>query len=90
MTSYSHNDRVTHRKLLEKNQIQQKICYGDDIYDMYPEVYTFKEMVIKFGSIPKSKSMTNLPDYLIQNSKRFGFLLPNGCIREDFNTSLTN
>lgn len=89
MTSYSHNDRVSHQKLLEKSQIQRKICDGDDIFDMFPEVYTFKEMFLKFGSIPKSKSMTNLPDYLIQNAKRFAFLLPNGCIREDFVSSMT-
>jgi len=89
MTSYSHNDRVVDKKLLDKNEIQKKICNGEDIYDMYPEVYSFKEMVLKFGAIPKSKTMTNLPKHLVQNPEKFTFLLPNGCIREDFNQSTT-
>lgn len=77
-----------HEKLLEKVEIQRKICSGDNVFDMLPEVYTFKELFIKFGSIPKSNAMTHLPDYLIQNAKRFAFLLPNGCVREDFNATL--
>ncbi|CAG2171211.1 unnamed protein product [Oppiella nova] len=85
MTSYSHNDRVIDEKVLDKNEIQKKICNGEDVYDMYPEVYSFKEMVLKFGAIPESKTMTNLPKHLIQNPGKFIFLLPNGCIREDFN-----
>ena len=89
MTSYSHNDRVTHQKLLDKKEIQRKICNGDDVYDMYPEVYTFKEMFLKFGSIPKSKSMTNLPKHLLENPEKFAFLLPNGCVREDYDKDMT-
>jgi len=85
MTSYSHNDRVTHEELLYKSEIQKKICNGEDVFDMYPEVYTFRELVMKIGAIPKSKSLTDLPKYLIENSKKFAFLLPNGCVREDFN-----
>jgi beta-1,4-mannosyl-glycoprotein beta-1,4-N-acetylglucosaminyltransferase len=83
MTSYSHNDRVTHNSLLDKKEIQRKICEGKDVFDMYPEVYTFKELVLKIGSIPKSTLMTNLPKYLIENYKKFSYLLPNGCLRED-------
>ncbi|XP_054154218.1 beta-1,4-mannosyl-glycoprotein 4-beta-N-acetylglucosaminyltransferase-like [Oppia nitens] len=82
MTSYSHNDRVLDRKLLNINEIQRKICTGDDLYDMYPEVYTFREMIAKFGSIPKSKSMTRLPKHVIENREKFVFLLPDGCLRE--------
>jgi len=85
MTSYSHNDRVTHHKLLDKNQIQRKICHGEDIFDMYPEVYTFRDLFIKIGPIPKSTSLTDLPKYLIENPQKFAFLLPNGCIRDDAN-----
>ncbi len=83
MTSYSHNDRVTHEKLLDKKEIQRKICNGEDVFDMYPEAYSFKQLVLKMGAIPKSTSMMNLPKYLIENTKKFSFLLPNGCIRED-------
>ena len=82
MTSYSHNDRVTHEGLLDKNQLQQRICQGRDVFEMFPEVYSFKEMMIKFGDIKPSKSLTNLPKYLLQHPERFKFLLPGGCIRE--------
>ena len=87
MTSYSHNDRVVDQKVLLKEEIQRKVCSGQDVYDMYPEVYSFREMALKFGPIPKSKTMTNLPKHLIQNPQKFAFLLPNGCVREDYKST---
>ncbi|CAG2115453.1 unnamed protein product [Medioppia subpectinata] len=89
MTSYSHNDRVMDEKLLLKEEIQKKICNGEDVYDMYPEVYSFRELVLKFGAIPKSKTMTNLPKHLMRNPTKFAFLLPNGCVREDYNQTIS-
>lgn len=85
MTSYSHNDRVLHpEKQLDKAEIQKKICEGSDVFDMLPEVYSFGEMLTKLsGRMERVNSLTNLPRYLVEKRKRFAFLLPEGCQRED-------
>ncbi|GAA0148545.1 glycosyltransferase [Lithospermum erythrorhizon] len=81
MTAYSHADRVKSRDFLDFDRIQKIICKGDDIFDMLPEEYTFQELIKKLGSIPRSTSAVNLPPYLIENSDKFRFLLPGGCLR---------
>ncbi|XP_024978876.1 beta-1,4-mannosyl-glycoprotein 4-beta-N-acetylglucosaminyltransferase-like [Cynara cardunculus var. scolymus] len=81
MTSYSHADRVKNKEHLDHSRIQQKICNGDDLYDMLPEEYTFKNLIGKMGSIPHSASAVHLPTYLIENAEKFKFLLPGGCLR---------
>ncbi|CAG8782727.1 7056_t:CDS:1, partial [Dentiscutata erythropus] len=85
MTSYSHNDRVTSQDLLDDDAIQDKICQGKNIYGMFPEAYTFKELFGKLGDVSKSNSMVGLPKYLLENKDKFPFLLPGGCIRESGN-----
>lgn len=82
MTAYSHADRVKSADFLDESRIQQIICRGDDLYDMLPEEYSFRELITKMGSIPKSASAVHLPSALIQNAERFRFLLPGGCLRE--------
>ncbi|CAG8809860.1 18174_t:CDS:1, partial [Racocetra fulgida] len=82
MTSYSHNDRVTNQDLLDDNAIQDKICEGKNIFGMFPEAYSFKDLISKLGNIPKSNSLVGLPKYLLENNDKFPFLLPGGCIRE--------
>ncbi|KAL6221284.1 hypothetical protein ACLB2K_009035 [Fragaria x ananassa] len=82
MSAYNHADRVWRRDFLDYGRIQKLICQGDDLFDMLPEGYTFKEVISKMGSIPKSASAINLPAYLIKNADKFRFLLPGGCIRE--------
>ncbi|KAL6223865.1 hypothetical protein ACLB2K_002722 [Fragaria x ananassa] len=82
MSAYSHADRVWWRDFLDYGRIQKLICQGDDLFDMLPEGYTFKEVISKMGSNPKSASAINLPAYLIKNADKFRFLLPGGCIRE--------
>lgn len=83
MRAYSHADRVKRASFLDAERIQRIICEGDDLFDMLPEEYSFKELIKKMGPIPKSASAVNLPSYLIQNAQRFQFLLPGGCVRED-------
>jgi beta-1,4-mannosyl-glycoprotein beta-1,4-N-acetylglucosaminyltransferase len=83
MQAYSHADRVTDPALLEDARIQQVVCSGDDIYDMFPEAYTFLELARRLGQIAKSTSMRDLPGYLIANAERFKYLLPGGCRREE-------
>uniref|UniRef100_A0A803QAQ9 Beta-1,4-mannosyl-glycoprotein 4-beta-N-acetylglucosaminyltransferase n=1 Tax=Cannabis sativa TaxID=3483 RepID=A0A803QAQ9_CANSA len=82
MTAYSHADRVTHKDFLNFSRIQKFICGGNDLFDMLPEEYSFKELIKKMGPIPRSASAVHLPSYLIQNADKFKFLLPGGCLRE--------
>ncbi|XWS27036.1 hypothetical protein CRYUN_Cryun26dG0081400 [Craigia yunnanensis] len=88
MTGYSHADRVKRMDFLNYSRIQKIICRGDDLFDMLPEEYSFKELIKKMGSIPHSTSAVHLPAYLIENADRYRFLLPGGCVRhKDFTTS---
>ncbi|PWA93582.1 Glycosyl transferase, family 17 [Artemisia annua] len=81
MKAYSHADRVKNKDHLDHKKIQEKICNGDDLYDMLPEEYTFKDLIGKMGSVPRSASAVHLPTYLIENAEKFKFLLPGGCLR---------
>lgn len=81
MTAYSHADRVRRKEFLKHSRIQELICRGDDLFDMLPEEYSFKDLINKMGSIPKSASAVHIPSYLIENAKKFKFLLPGGCLR---------
>ncbi|KAF8413506.1 hypothetical protein HHK36_001496 [Tetracentron sinense] len=82
MTAYSHADRVRWQNFLNHSRIQKIICRGDDLFDMLPEEYSFRELIKKMGSIPRSASAIHLPSYLIENANKFKFLLPGGCLRE--------
>ncbi|XP_021760764.1 uncharacterized protein LOC110725604 isoform X2 [Chenopodium quinoa] len=82
MTAYSHADRVKKKEFLDHRRIQKLICKGDNLFDMLPEEYNFKELIKKMGSIPRSSSAVHLPAYLIENTDKYKFLLPGGCVRE--------
>ncbi|KAG0352320.1 glycosyl transferase [Gamsiella multidivaricata] len=82
MEAYSHSDRVRYSYLKEPTWIQQAICEGKDLFGMFPEAYSFKELFTRLGSIPKSTSAVGLPRYVLENRQRFKFLLPGGCQRE--------
>ncbi|PON32011.1 Glycosyl transferase [Parasponia andersonii] len=73
--------RVRRRDFLSYSRIQRLICRGDDLFYMLPEEYSFRELIKKMGSIPRSASTVHLPSYLIQNADKFRFLLPGGCVR---------
>ncbi|KAL3825087.1 hypothetical protein ACJIZ3_021121 [Penstemon smallii] len=81
MTAYSHADRVKRKEFLDYSRIQKLICRGDDLFDMLPEEYSFKDLIKKMGSIPRSASAVHIPAYLIENAEKFKFLLPGGCLR---------
>lgn len=81
MTAYSHADRVRRKDYMSYPRIQKIICQGDDLFDMLPEEYTFKELIKKLGSITRSASAVHLPAYVIANAEKFKFLLPGGCVR---------
>ncbi|GAN05395.1 beta-1,4-N-acetylglucosaminyltransferase-like protein [Mucor ambiguus] len=80
MKSYSHSDRVSSDGLLSADRIQKTICDGTDIFDMPPESYNYKDMVSKLR-IDSSQSGVGLPSSLLNDSQRFKFLLPGGCMR---------
>ncbi|MES2287670.1 MAG: hypothetical protein V4547_18385 [Bacteroidota bacterium] len=82
MTSYSHSDRVTSKRLLDESEIQRKICEGLDIFDMLPEAYTYKELISQMGSVPKRQSTIGIPQHILENLEKFSFLLPGGCTRD--------
>ncbi|KAK7280965.1 hypothetical protein RIF29_08562 [Crotalaria pallida] len=82
MKAYSHYDRVRFSHYLNPKRIQSVICKGDDLFDMLPEEYTFKEIIGKMGSIPHSYSAVHLPAYLLENAEKYKFLLPGNCLRE--------
>ncbi|KAK9934589.1 hypothetical protein M0R45_021726 [Rubus argutus] len=82
MKAYSHNDRIRFNKYLNPTRVQNVICKGDDLFDMLPEEYTFKEIIGKMGPIPHSFSAVHLPSYLLENAEKYKFLLPGNCKRE--------
>lgn len=81
MTAYSHADRVKRKSFLSHSRIQNRICNGNDLFDMLPEEYSFQELIKKLGPIPRSASAVHLPAYLIENADKFKFFLPGGCLR---------
>ncbi|KAL9940214.1 hypothetical protein V8E36_000919 [Tilletia maclaganii] len=86
MSSYSHSDRLfanhNYKSLLNHDEIQRKICTGEDVFDLLPEVYSFAELLWRWNGATKSPSAVNLPKAVIEDSEKFKFLLPGGCMRE--------
>ncbi|MFS8017444.1 putative beta-1,4-mannosyl-glycoprotein 4-beta-N-acetylglucosaminyltransferase [Helianthus anomalus] len=82
MKAYSHTDRVRFAHFLDPKRIQKVICNGDDLYDMLPEEYTFKDIIARMGPIPHSYSAVHLPSYLLNHADQYSYLLPGHCIRE--------
>ncbi|KAH7572430.1 hypothetical protein JRO89_XS04G0255600 [Xanthoceras sorbifolium] len=85
LTAYSHADRVRRREFLNYYRIQKLICRGDDLFDMLPEEYTFRELIKKMGPIPHSGSAVHLPAYLIENADKFRFSKEAGMSKEKDN-----
>ena len=83
MQAYSHADRVRTQKLLQDESIQKAICDGTDLWGMFPEAFTFKELLTRLGGIPKSVTAVGLPLWVLENRDRFGYMLPGGCQRGD-------
>ncbi|KAK2661653.1 hypothetical protein Ddye_000227 [Dipteronia dyeriana] len=82
MKAYSHYDRVRFAHYLNPNRIQDVICRGNDLFDMLPEEYTFREIIGKMGPVPHSFSAVHLPAYLLNNAEEYKYLLPGNCKRE--------
>ncbi|CAN7141102.1 unnamed protein product [Brassica rapa subsp. narinosa] len=82
MKAYSHTDRVRFSHYLNPERIQDVICRGTDLFDMFPEEYTFREIIAKLGPIPRSYSAVHLPGHLIEKAESYKYLLPGNCLRE--------
>ncbi|KAF9082859.1 hypothetical protein BGX23_012015 [Mortierella sp. AD031] len=82
MKAYSHTDRLRYEYMLEGDYIQDAICSGKDLFGMFPEAYSYKDLIHRLGPIPKTSSAVGLPSWVVKNSDRFKFLLPGGCKRE--------
>ncbi|KAJ3334778.1 hypothetical protein HDU91_002529, partial [Kappamyces sp. JEL0680] len=82
MEGYSHADRVHFAEILDLERIQSVICEGSDIFDLYPEAYSWSDLITKMGNIPRQASAIELPKALLKEPVKFGFLLPGGCKRE--------
>lgn len=86
MKGASHADRLYHRldwkSYLSPARIQDKVCKGEDLFDMLPEAYTWGELIQLWRGATRSYSAVNLPRPVVQEASRFGFLLPGGCKRE--------
>jgi beta-1,4-mannosyl-glycoprotein beta-1,4-N-acetylglucosaminyltransferase len=82
MQAYSHADRVRYPSYLDPVRIQDIICQGQDLFEMLPEEFSFRELIGKMGSVARSFSGVHLPAYLVENPQKFPFLLPGNCTRE--------
>jgi len=82
MRAYSHADRANQAYLLSDDHIQHAICTGTDLFDMYPEAYSYLDLLRWMRPIPETKSYVDVPRGLVSHPERFAFLLPGGCKRE--------
>jgi len=86
MKGASHADRLYKRpqwrEMLEPKVIQKKICEGNDLYDMLPEVYTWGDLLKLWKGSIRLAGAIYLPQAIIQDWQKFSFLLPGGCQRQ--------
>jgi len=82
MASYSH---VEHNlpQFRDPKRIQEYICAGKDLFDRWVDAYSFKELIQTWdGRFEKQNSVNGLPEFLVQNQKRFSYLIPGNCKRD--------
>ncbi|WWC63466.1 uncharacterized protein I303_106069 [Kwoniella dejecticola CBS 10117] len=83
MMGYSHNDRVRNKALLETKRLRQTVCEGRDPFDMYPEAFTFKDLIAQSGKPRKANSFNHIPIALKENPDKYDYLLDGGCFRPE-------
>ncbi|WWC90503.1 uncharacterized protein L201_005439 [Kwoniella dendrophila CBS 6074] len=83
MLGYSHNDRARNPALVETDRLRETVCQGKDPFDMYPEAFTFKDIIAQSGKPKKSNSFTDIPKALKNNPDRLCYLLDGGCERPE-------
>ncbi|KAK9759726.1 hypothetical protein K7432_016979, partial [Basidiobolus ranarum] len=78
MLAYSHADRVNNNHMMDEEIIRQKVCSGENIFGLLPEVYTFKDLFLRWGPMARVSSFVEGPGYLLLNANRFKYVLPGG------------
>lgn len=90
MRSYSHSELGRGREdFFEGEALQRRICEGKDVFELPPEAYTLKEFVGRWGRIKRRWSTKGVPEEVVRNREKYGFLLMGGCLREDFNGTIS-
>lgn len=81
MAGYAHNDRLTSKRLLKEGPLRRRVCRGEDPFGMWPEAFTFRDLVARSGGIRREHSFTNVPHALKEFPDRWKYLLRSGCER---------
>ena len=77
MEAYSHAERSRrHPSLTSPDHIQRQICEGQDLYNMWPEAYTFGDLFKMVRGYEKVLSGHDIPEWVVKNQERFYWLLP--------------
>ena len=82
VTGYSHWDRLTTAAQLDSQRLQRNLCAGRDLFDMYHEVFAWRDVWLLWTGLLAQTAFTQLPRHLLDNPATFAFLLPGGCQRE--------
>ncbi len=61
-----------------KISLQKQICDGQDLYDMWPEAYTFGDLLKMLNGYERIHSGRDVPRWVLENKDRFNWLLPGG------------
>lgn len=82
MEAYSHADQAT-KDSKNKLHLQRVMCTGGRIFpNYYPEVYSFRDLILSWADLPSTHSVVGLPAYLVENFEKFKYLFPGHCKRE--------
>lgn len=83
MQSYSHSEHAA-AKYADPARIQQRICDGEDLFDRWGEVHTWRDLARNWdGKFQRQLSIVGLPQYVVESNK-YPYLLPGHCQRADF------
>ena len=82
MQAYSHSDRAT-KYTMDARHIQEAICAGTSVENMLPEAYSFSDLTARLGPLKKNHDYTRIPRIVVDNAKKWPYLLAGGCNRTD-------
>ncbi|KLO20181.1 glycosyl transferase [Schizopora paradoxa] len=80
-------DQLGHKAIasLTPDGVQDVFCEGKDLFNILPEAYSYKDMLLLLKPEP-AKSAVGLPRFLIENGAEYRHLLPGGCKRSTVST----
>lgn len=81
MQAYSHAERASwHPVLATPEHIQAQICAGQDLFNMWPEAFTFGDLLTMAKGYTRVLSGHDLPKWVVEN-RRMSWLRPGGDCR---------